>query len=337
MPQVLSFSSIRDWKTCRQLSYYKRVKKLRKKRVGLPLKRGDLIHRVIEAYYKGEWWPNVIEAAREEFAQLTEEEREFYGSLPDEVERLMTGYFKKYEGMRGNTIGVELEFGQNRGPDIELLPGVFVRGKIDRVFSDHRGVWVEEHKSTSMSWPTEGFRLYDLQSALYIKVVEKLKLGKPVGVVYDYIKTRPPTIPKLLKKGGLSRAKKLRTDYETYLNAIKLNGLNPADYQEELERAKQNVFYERKYLPKPDNIVNALLEELRVISIEMPRLINYPYRNLRRECETRCEFYSLCSAEIMGLDVDFILKTEYATKLDPEFEGGESFVEEEESTGTDEE
>lgn len=334
--QVLSFSSIRDWKTCRQLSYYKKVKKLRRKRVGMALRRGDLIHKVLEAYHKGKQdWLDVIKEAREAFAQLTEEEQTFYGTLPDEVERLMTGYFEKYRGQLGRTIAAEVEFGQNNGPSIEILPGVFVRGKIDRVYMDPRGLWVEEHKSTSMNWPTEGFRLYDLQSALYIRVIEKMGWGTPLGVVYDYIKTKPPIVPKLLKKGGLSRAKKMRTDYPTYLNAIKENNLNPADYLEELERAKQNVFYERKHLPKPPHIIDALLEELRVISIEMPRLIHYPYRNLRRECETRCEFFPICSAELLGLDVDFILKTEYVTTA--EVERGESFVEEEEPAAGDDE
>jgi len=310
-PQVLSFSSIRDWKRCRQLWYYRRVEGLRKRTVALPLKRGSLIHLLLETWLKGEDWENTLAGYAKEFDSLTEEEKEYYGDLPGEAHRIIRGYINHYKDEVETSLAVELSFGspEDPFPPVEILPGVFLRGRIDHVVENPIGVWVQEHKTVGGQIPSESYRLFDLQTAIYSKVLPLLGYPEPVGIVFDYIKTKPPSVPQMTKQGRLSRAK-IVTDHATYLQAILDNGLDPADYQEELRRASQQRFYVRKYLPKPSCLVESLLEDLRIIAAEMRRLKNFPYRNLTRECSF-CEYEPLCSAELLNLDTEFLLKTEY--------------------------
>lgn len=313
--QVLSFSAVSDWKTCRQKYYYRQVEKLRRRQVGLALKRGGVIHSLLEAHLRGEDWVQVLNLFRDEYALLMEEERELYGDLPEDCERIMRGYLRRYQDEPLETLAVELSFGMDGQDPIEVLPGVAVRGRIDWIAQDHRGVWVVEHKTAKVI-PSEGFRLFDLQTALYTRVAEVMGY-KPVGIAFDYLRTVAPTIPSINKDGSLSR-RKINTDVETLMRVLNENGLPHSDYQEEIERARQteSQYYCRKYLPKPTKLVDTLLEELRIVALEIERLQHYPYRNLSRNCEHFCEYYPLCTTEVMGLDSDFVRETEYIRKED---------------------
>lgn len=310
-PVILSFSSIRDWKFCRQAWHYKRVQKLQRRRKSLPLRRGSIIHDCLELYLKGEDWYPVIEKAQAEYDLLMEEEKEYYGNLPEECERIMIGYEEHWANDKYHTIATELSFGNvKEGQEpFEIVPGVFITGRIDWLFENDRGIWVGEHKTVGRAIPTEGYRMNELQTAIYIRVCQILGY-EPTGVAFDYLLTKPPTVPQLLKNGTLSRNKKIKTDEATYMQAILDNGLNPDDYLAELENARRNKFYERRYMPKPEGMVDMILSELQIIAKEMEHLKDFPYRLLSRECE-HCEFYTLCQAEMMGLDTHYIRECDF--------------------------
>lgn len=288
------------------------MKNLRKRTTPLPLKRGSLIHLLLETHLKGEDWEKVLADYAKKFAELMDEEKEYYGDLPNDAHRIITGYIDHYRQQEPlETLAVELSFGRSKDkiPPVEVLPGVLVKGKIDWLVKDSRGIWTAEHKTVSKQIPTESFRLFDMQTAIYTRVVQLLGYPEPAGIMFDYIRTKPPTMPKMTKQGRLSRAK-IVTDYQTYMQAILDNGLNPADYREELQHAAQQQFYTRKYLPKPDYLVDHLLSDLRIVAAEMKHLANHPHRNLSRDCGY-CEYEPLCTAELLNLDTEFLLHAEY--------------------------
>ena len=63
-------------------------------------------------------------------------------------------------------------------------------------------------------------------------------------------------------------------------------------------------------MPKPEGMVDMLLSELQIIAKGMEHLKDFPYRLLSRECE-HCEFYTLCQAEMMGLDTRYIRECDF--------------------------
>lgn len=308
--QVLSFSGISSWKRCRYSYYYSRVRKLKKKTAPLPLKKGSAMHTLLETHLKGNDWRKELKVFREKFDTLMEEEKVYYGDLPGECQRIMEGYIEHWKDYPVKTLAVEVAFGMDGVPPLEIVPGVFMKGRIDWLFRDHRGLWVCDHKTVGREIPNESYRLQDLQTIIYSKALPMLGFERPVGCMFDYIKTKTPSKPKLLQNGTLSKSKKVGTDYRTFLEAIKEYNLKEEDYSEQLEIAKRNMYYARKYIAKPKYLVNTLLEELSIINLEIKYLKNHPYRNLGRDCN-HCSYMPLCTAEMCGLDTDFILKTEY--------------------------
>jgi hypothetical protein len=333
MSKGVSFSQAKTWRQCRQKWHYKYKQKLRAKgRSAEPLWRGTIVHEMLENHLMGRGWTPTLAKYQAEFAKLMEEEKAIYGhDFVDNCGRIMQGYVDHWaKHAPVETVAVEVEFGESE--PCELIPGLFVRGRIDWLFRDHRGLWVGEHKTVKKAIPSTGFRMTDMQTAMYAKVVEKLGYGKPVGVAFDYLRTKPPTKPRQLKDKSLSKARKIDTDKATLLAAIDEYGLDPKDYAEQLERAAANVFYARKFLPKPQAISDQLLVELRIQSIEMNRLGDQPYRNPVRECD-KCEYQSICNAELMGLDSDYLRKAEFYVAEKPVLVEREEIDGEEEAGG----
>jgi CRISPR/Cas system-associated exonuclease Cas4 (RecB family) len=304
---ILSNSQIKSYKTCPQSYYYKQVEKIERKMKSLPLKRGELLHGLLEDYYnKKDWRPRLSQFAKE-FDKLMEEEKEMLGgNLPEECQRIMEGYIKHYKDKKEKALAVELDFCDD---PIEIVPGVALMGKIDLIMKDERGTWIVEHK-TVKTIPTEDVRFLDLQTSIYSEVAKKL--GYEVdGILWNYIRTKTPPVPGILKNGTVSRAQNIDTDYDTYLKTIVESGNKKEDYQIELERAKMNTFYVRKPMPKSERVTKALLDEIKVIAPIMDKLKKFPYRNINKFNCKQCDYRSLCEAELLGLDSDFIRKNEF--------------------------
>lgn len=302
---IINQSGIKTWRRCPQAFYYKEVECIEPRRKSLPLERGSWLHRLLEAYYKGKDWRKVHSKLTQEYDKLMEEEKEYYGDLPSETARIMEGYIKKYGKLKEEPLAVELDFSST---PVQLAPGVFLKGKIDLILRNEKGTWIVEHK-THKKFPGEEERFINLQTAVYIVAAEALGY-KIDGTLWDYIRTKPPTRPRILVRGGVSRAN-IDTDYDTYLEVLKEAGEDPRQYQEELERAKQNSFYERRYIPKSQRVIDAMVREFVITAREIEKLKMFPYRNLDKFNCRNCGYRSLCRAELLGLDAQFIRRSEY--------------------------
>lgn len=182
----VSFSELKTWRTCRQMYHYKYRENLEPRLKSQALKRGAWIHSLLEAYYKGEDWRKTHQDLVKQFNELLEEEKEYYGNLPEECEYLMTLYEKTYHD---KPILVEHEF--EKFP-ISPSSKVLLRGRIDLVIEDPKqGIWLVEHKTASRI-PNEDERLVNPQVALYIPVVERILGTKVQGVLWNYIRTKIP-------------------------------------------------------------------------------------------------------------------------------------------------
>ena len=304
-----SFSELQCFRRCQMKHHYRYIMKLEKKTKDLPLERGSVLHLCLEAFYKtGEWKPE-LKKYKKKFNRLFEEERELYGDLPAEVFRIMRGYCNYHKNDRKwKVLGVEVPF-KVRLPNSRVV----LEGYIDLCVEEKTGIWVVEHK-THKDIPSHDYRMMDVQPTLYYYVAEQ-HFGSDVvmGCIYNYLRTKPPTVPKLLKSGKLSKAK-IDTDRATYLAAIKKHGLDRDDYEEVLSRLSYRNYFRRERIPKPEGLVRKVIGEAIITGhliepFKQGRLL--PARTFIKSCLWDCEFLPLCYASLHGHDVGFLIKNEY--------------------------
>ena len=157
--------------------------------------------------------------------------------------------------------------------------------------------------------PDEDARFSDIQTVLYYWAARENGTVTD-GVMWDYIRTKPPAVPEVLVKGGLSQRANIDSDYDTYMNRILELGLNPEPYRGILQKLKSNVFFKRVYLPKPsEQLIKSVVGDFfqTVEEIESAEEANRFPRNMTKECKL-CSHYPICSEEVRGIDSSFTKK-----------------------------
>lgn len=296
------------------MHHYKYDEELTPNSSTIPLKRGSWLHVLLEHHYRGRDWRRVMDRLLiPEWDRLFEEEKVLYGDLPGEVSRIMGAYEFHYRNIDRDFIVLEAEYGF----DVELPHGHMMKVKIDLITEDEYGIWLWEHKSHK-TFPGQNYQFLDIQTARYFYALQHgpdERYRNPIGVMWNYIKTSPPTVPKLTKAGKLSRAR-ISTDVYTFVNAVREYGLNPNDYSDTIKvLSKSDEFFARKPVEKPDRVVRILTNEAVSVADEIERGYD-PVRSIDRSCEYMCSYRSLCIAELYDSKPDLVRRTQYH-KEDP--------------------
>lgn len=326
-PFKVSHSKVRTWRRCRYLYHLKYVERLRRKTKGRPLMFGSFVHDALEEYHLTGSFKKTLKKYKDELSKVFEEERIELGieNLVEEGTAITKGYIKNYEDddLVYKAVELEIEVPLVIGPNGEVL--ILFVGKVDGLVSEGNsdGIWVFERKSAKRI-PDEGVRLSDIQTVLYWWALPhaKMKQGRklvpipvPRGVIWDYVRSKAPSIPKPLKSGELSKAK-IDTTREVYLQAILDNDLDPDDYEDMLASlvGKEEDFFRRIKLPFSKTMADQVLDDFRSTAIEMSLLHGISKdRNLTKDCSW-CEFNTLCQASLRGLDTDIMLKKDYEVR-----------------------
>lgn len=311
----VSHSKMKLARKCHRAYYYKYIMKLRKRIKSRPLIVGSLVHECLEAYFRNGSYTQVIREWREkEFKKMFKEEQALHGDIIPLVKTLMRGYISNWKESNLEMVWVEKEF------EVEIAPGIWLIGKIDGRAKEigTRRTWLVEHK-TCKKMPGEEVRMYDTQAILYQAVLPSLG-EKPVsGVLWDYLRTKLPAKPELLKSGGLSTRKNIDTTAEVFLREIRRHGYDPRGYSDILEelKSRRDAFYRQVKLPFNKNFSNQIMEELAIdatlLRDKHQEQADKPEawtRNLTRDCSW-CDYSSLCYAELKGEDTDYLLKHDY--------------------------
>jgi ATP-dependent helicase/DNAse subunit B len=324
------------------------VMKLARKAGSRPLKLGQVVHSLIEAHLKGNSWLDALAEYQKEYEKLLFEEKQQLGDIPGDASRIMEGYLAQYKNDGLDYPFVELEFNvplftpeemailqeKYRALGIDFPSEIIFTGKIDAIAMDSQGqIMVVEHK-THQKLPDAGSEMMDMQTALYLKAIQlmfpKEKEYWADGILWDYIRTKAPCIPEVLKSGKLTTRANIDTDFTTYYMAI-LNtpGQSPDDvyYRDILARLqeKPNQFFKRVFLPRPNqDMVEEIWEDLQntaiAIAVDGARA---RVKNLGSSC-TFCEYQPLCHARMFFTqdDVDFLIKAQYQERKKEGVESG---------------
>jgi RecB family exonuclease len=321
MPTV-SHSEVDNYRRCPKRWEYRYKIGLKRIRKGIRLLRGEILHEMLNAYIKAKMYKGYIGkdpwSILDEYADLYsayfEEEREHYGDIIGDCGEIFEGYLRKYrkDPLKYEASEQECYF--------DISDKLRFAGFIDKIATDQQGRrWIVDHKFVQ-NIPTADDRFSELQLLLYVWAMSKKSPDLAIdGVLWDYARSKAPTKPEVLKKGGLSQRKNLDCDPHTYLLTIAENNLNPADYIDMLAHleGKEETFYERVFLPKPSahmikEVTEDFLQSAREIQVKRGKGKEARcVRTMNQFNCSGCEFRPVCEADVRGLDAEFIIKSEY--------------------------
>lgn len=325
--RTVSYSEMKKWRFCRQSHFYTYVERIIPKVKSKPLKLGSIIHKLVETWAKKGDCDKVVAEVKKEYNKMFDEEKEYYGDLPSIVEQIFRGYQKKYgEKERNSYTHVE----KTMGP-IQLTSQTQLKFKTDRVFKMELGNALCETK-TAKRMPEEDKRIWDIQTLLYAWGLQESGVQID-AVLWDYIRTKIPTIPRLLKNGTISQAQDIDTDYATYYQAI-LDGPGKKalpDYKDYLNglKFKKDHFYKRVVQSISKKMMLSVVRDARITSLEILRMSHLPVKSISGFTCPMCFYSSLCYADIRGLDGDFIRQKEFMPKEEEIEYGSEEETQEE--------
>lgn len=307
---LVSNSLLKTVSKCERQAYYKVIKKLAPNRTSVPLKRGSWLHELLEAHYSGYGWVKRHKELCAEFARLTDEEKDYYGNLPEDCYSIMRRYVYHYRNIdaRLTIIAVEKVF------ELPWPHNHVFQGKFDLIVEDEYGRWLMEHKSHKKI-PDDDYRFKDIQTNRYVWSLNKLgTYGELTGVMWNYLVTSVPKKPQMTKGGRLSR-RKIRTDAITFLSAIKEYGLDPKDFRDDIMRLKKRSedYFRRVPVPVHMPVVERLVKEgvLAADRLEELERGRTPIRNIGPHCSFACDYEDLCIVDLYGGNSNLLIKAKY--------------------------
>jgi hypothetical protein len=310
----LSNSKEKTWRRCPKKYEFKYVYKLRPKRRQLTLERGSWLHELLMVHADGHDWEQRHKELTKQFYGLFEEEREDLGDLPTECFRIMKAYLRTWEIEDRQVRVVDTELDEI----IELPNGLRFQIIVDKITEDKKtGNLIAWDYKTRKNFGDTDSMLLDPQLTRYFWGLQHMGYKPLVGVGYDEIRTKPPTMPQTLKSGDLSRAKNIDTDVYTYMSSLRRAGLDPADYQDilaHLARNQRGRFFRRTILPKDPPMVKTMMRELVYSAREIDRAekrSEYPRTFIPNDCKWSCEFRDICIAQLHGSDISSMINADF--------------------------
>ena len=193
---------------------------------------------------------------------------------------------------------------------------VVYEGKADGLCRWNDGAyWLFEHKTAS-TYPDFSLLFIDEQCISYqwaAQIEARFENRRPVGTMYNFLLKGVPSIPKLLKRGGLSQAKNIRTTYEVYKWEIAKQGLIEADYADILQRLsnQENPFFSRVKIKRYPKAVETFGKRFMATIGEMvDPLVNIVPSPDWWSCKT-CSFRTPCAMVASGCSPKPLLKADY--------------------------
>ena len=310
----VSQSKVNCWRQCKQKYWLTYVEDLASRVKSRPLEFGGLFHRMLEEHIEGRRPLSVLRNLDSERLGVFAAERQMYGDLLQDIEWVWREYALHYkeDGLRWIKLDgarTEHEF------EVEIAPGVWLIFIVDAFAKTLRGDrWLVDHK-TGQSMMSPQQRWVNMQAAVYHKGCELLELPPMKGVCWNYIRSKPPTRPKLLQSGKLSTGK-IDTLPVVVRSLVKEHGLKLREYRGLLSHAEENIptWFDRDFVPLNRMVTESIFEDFMTTVNDMRR--NHGKRRekeIGRHC-TWCDFAPICRAELTGGDSRLIKRRKYVSR-----------------------
>jgi len=309
----ISQSKVKAWRQCRRMYWWKFVKMLQKKKRKRPFMFGGMMHEIAEAQFEGKNWEKLLDKIELDNRKLFKREIEMYGNIIEDMRDIMRDYFEYWED-HPNAVKPISHAGRNSEHEfrIELAPGLWFTGKIDAVVKARKMRWVMEHKTFSRL-PSEGDRWRSVQAAVYFRALEEMGFKPIDGVLWDYVSSKPCNVPgELTPTGKISQAR-LDSLPSRIKRWLKEEDLKKKDYTKLLTDAQNNRpnRFIRLFSPVKRGVVNMIWEDFVDDAKEIQDMHGKKKaQNIGRHCDW-CDYNSLCKAELLGDDVQWIIDRDF--------------------------
>lgn len=313
MPETrISQSRLKTWRRCRKQYDYKHVQGLEPRRIARPLVFGRAVHKMIECQLEGLSSDEAVKEINEDRKGIFTADEEDWDAIVADATDIMQAYREFWKNDKLDYVKIADRISEHKF-EMPLSKDTMLTGIIDLVPKTADGrIWVGEHKSHKVL-PTEDVRMSDLQGMIYAHVLKThYKVKRVSGVMWDYIRSKSPGIPTLLKNGTLSKSR-IDTLPHVYEREINNQGLDRKDYLDILGDLddKLTTWFTRVFLPLNQGAIDQLMEETVVTAREIKMKAGVDTtRNFSRDCSW-CSYERLCKAELFGMDADFIRNREY--------------------------
>lgn len=309
----VSQSKVQCWRDCRYKYYLRYVEGLRKKFKARPLRFGGFIHTMLDADFNG---LNPFKALKQEVVgqgKLFAAEREEVEETEQTARIIMRDYFEYWEDAKPAQSFTPTERkGKNAEHEVllDLTDGIKVIMKLDGlgVTGDKRRVLLEN--KTFKQLPSDDHRWRNLQSNIYKWGTDQLGI-KLDGMMWNYIRSKVPSVPQTLKDGGVSK-KRLDT-----LPAALKEHFGKEKIPEKLladSTANRKNYFIRTFTAFRTQTVKSVFEDFVETAKEMRAGHGVAKaKTIGRHCEW-CDMEPICRAELTGLDTKFIKKKEYTNR-----------------------
>lgn len=327
-------SKVKMWRRCQKqfafrYDYADEGMELVPKITKAPLSRGTWLHALIEAYFREEAgedadWREVHQQYVDKFNTYFDEEKEELGDLPTECLRIFKAYLRFYAKDAERYQTATLSDGS---PAIELvlertLPnGENFKGRVDRVVEDleYGGHWIWDHKWVR-TIPDTDERMMSPQAPMYVWGLQPI--FKDIrGFLYNYGRTKPPTVPQKLVRGGISQRKNMDTDLHTYVQALKeeygddWKKAAKLLYRDTLLRLKERdvLWFRRERVPVEADRIERCLDEFLLSTVQISSRVDGEDapRSYFYNCKFGCEYHGLCVGEFTGLNIEPLIKAKF--------------------------
>lgn len=336
----IHISDVRSFKQCRRKWDWSSMLRrgLEPVKPYAPFFTGRAIHHCLEHYYAH---GTPFKASLDLFLETEKTSMERTGRLwpveqetIDEQIDLITGLLAHYEvwlkyDSTGRWTDDQLEFiSMETSFSVPILTPrgrasskVFLAGRFDGLIKrkDDGTYWIWETKTTRSIDELRRSLDNDEQAGAYMYAAQQMFNVPVSGVLYNIIRKKIPTEPRVLQSGYLSKDKRVDTTAFMYMEAARRNHpdwtqkellIQYEDILNELLEAG-NKFFARVPIYRTANEINVLAYNLWLVSLEMTRsaVAIYPTPNWMN-CNF-CHFRAPCLAMNADADYEFLLQQEF--------------------------
>jgi len=326
--KAISWSELKTFQRCPKQWEYKYDDRLVPKQKSRPLYLGSWVHAALESHYReGDWRIGHNDYVKD-YKKLFEEERVVLESkrgrrgqkLPDIVKQIVKSYLWYYRDDGWEVKAIEQAFEVPTplkiGGKVQTLQGI-----IDLVIVDREGRWwIVDHKTAGTIPDAGAYHAMDPQLMLYPWAAREAWGWDIAGVIYNYVKSKPPGVPRINQDGSLSK-RKFVSDYPTVHRFLRSNGYDPNDFRDILKPLQQKSPFLRRYrLPREAHVTKEILRDA-LSTAKHIRTDKRRYRVITKDCATMCSYHDLCRAELNGFDTSLMRRTKFTLKVERDLRG----------------
>lgn len=341
-PFIVTASEIQSFRRCEGAWNFTSANRQSLSKRGMPipaLNIGGGAHYALSRHWGGHNW---LEAVNEHYAAtkarvekdylaqvgcgLSQEEITILSQQRWDVQRLLEAYFARY-GTEWPTkpyriVAAEVTFAVPLVPD----QNIWFMGTIDRIYVHDRepGIPVIGEIKTYKSAPKPENWRFNFQCYMYAAALAILLGVVPPQYLYDGLRKKTPTEPKILKNGTVSR-RWIDTTYDEYIRTVRHvhRGKVPEEYRDILSRllardqSPMNAFTTRFRVPILNSGIEHFWDEAQTTARRMLHIHDQLTYNKDWTGCTMCRVKDLCDARFAGEDLSDLIERNYVQDVSP--------------------